>query len=122
MPVNRTGVLVRPIGRSTLLMNGSVAPVCPTVRSQPVPGQRPTRTAAIPLPTDLPSVIRAVNQLINIYNYSPLNVPRWVEINRVVSNVRIFNPNDQQQWVDVERISSLTFQDQFTDGLFEWVY
>jgi hypothetical protein len=49
-------------------------------------------------------------------------VPQWQEVNRVVTPVRIFNPNDNQQWVDVERIAQVTFQDQTTNGLFQWTY
>jgi len=114
--------MIRPPVRP-VQMNGSVAPVCPIVRSQPVPGQPPTKKSAIPPANDLPSVIRAVNQLININNYfDPIPVPQWVEVHRVTTPVRIFNPNDDQQWVDVERISSLTFQEDSTGALFQWDY
>lgn len=104
-----------------LAMNGGVAPVCPVSRSQAVANQPPTTPSAIPLANDLPSAIRAINQIINIFNLNPL-VPQWQEVQRTVTPVRIFNPNDNQQWVDVERIAQVTFQDQTTNGLFQWTY
>jgi hypothetical protein len=104
-----------------LAANGGVAPVCPVSRSQAVANQPPTTPSAIPLANDLPSAIRAINQIINIFNLNPL-VPQWQEVQRTVTPVRIFNPNDNQQWVDVERIAQVTFQDQSTNGLFQWTY
>jgi hypothetical protein len=99
--------------------NGSLAPVCPVSRSQ-APSTQP-RSVAIPLAIDLPSAIRAINQIIYMLNPTSV-VPQWQEVNRVVTPVRIFNPNDNQQWVDVERIAQVTFQDQTTNGLFQWTY
>ena len=114
--------MIRPPVRP-VQMNGSVAPVCPIVRSQPIPGQPPTKRSAIPPATDLPSALRAINQLININNYlDPLQVPQWVEQSRTTQTVRIYNPNDKEQWVDVERINSLTFADDNTGGLWQWTY
>jgi hypothetical protein len=110
--------MIRPPVRP-VQMNGSVAPVCPIVRSQPIPGQPPTKQTAIPPATDLPSAIRAINQIINIYNLKPL---QYVETNRVTQTVRVYNPNDKEQWVDVERINSLTMQDPVTGGLWQWTY
>lgn len=108
-------------------VNGSVAPVCPISRSQ-APSAKAATPIAIPRPTDLPSAINAINQLITILNPLMQNnfffpqVPDWQEVDRKTTVVRIFNPNDQQQWVDVERITNLTFQDQSTDALFQWNY
>jgi hypothetical protein len=75
---------------------------------------------AIPRAVDLPSAIRAINQI--IYMLNPTGIPQWQEVSRVVTPVRIFNPNDDQQWVDVERIAQLTFQDQTTNGMWQWNY
>lgn len=110
--------------RASPRINGSAAPICPTVRSQAIPPQPPKKIPAIPWVNDLPSVINAVNQLIMIQNNYALtqDQPRWVETSRVTNTVRVFNPNDKEQWVDVERISNLTFQDQATDGYFNWDY
>jgi hypothetical protein len=104
-----------------LAMNGGVAPVCPVSRSQAVANQPPIPPSVIPLANDLPSVIRAVNMIITMYNLDT-TIPNWQEISRTVTPVRIFNPNDSSQWVDVERIAQLTFQDQTTNGLFQWTY
>lgn len=124
MPAFRRAMPNPPLRVSALAVNGSAAPSCPTVRSQPPPPQPPKKIPAIPKATDLPSVINAVNQLIMIQNNYALaqDLPRWVETNRVTTPVRIFNPNDKEQWVDVERISNLEFQDQATDGYFNWNY
>jgi AAA+ superfamily predicted ATPase len=108
-------------------VNGSVAPVCPISRSQ-APSAQPASPVAIPRPTDLPSAINAINQLITMLNPLVINnlgfpyVPQWQEVKRNVQTVRIFNPNDREQWVDVERITNLVFQDQSTDALFQWNY
>lgn len=101
--------------RPMTFANGGIAPVCPTSRSQ-FPAAQPM-SRAVPIATDLPSAIRAINQLIIM-----METPKWQEIHRVVTPVRIFNPNDSSQWVDVERIASLTFQDQTTGGLWNWKY
>jgi hypothetical protein len=100
--------------------NGSLAPVCPVSRSQ-APSTQP-RSVAIPLAIDLPSALRAINQIIYMLNPSATSIPQWQEVSRVVTPVRIFNPNDNQQWVDVERVAQLTFQDQTTNGLWQWDY
>ena len=114
--------MIRPPVRP-VQMNGSVAPVCPIVRSQPIPGQPPTKHSAIPPATDLPSALRAINQLININNYlDPLQVRNGSSKAAPPRTVRIYNPNDKQQWVDVERINSLTFTDDNTGGLWQWTY
>ena len=116
-------------------VNGSVAPVCPTSRSQAPSGMPGVVTPAIPRATDLPSAIQAINQLImmlqqpthpnmflQINNTMPFPMSRWVETNRVTTKVRIFNPNDNSQWVDVERISNLTFTDRSNNDKFNWAY
>jgi hypothetical protein len=111
-------------------INGFIAPVCPISRSQ-VPIARPAPPTAIPRPVDLPSAIRAINQLIAIYdtNNTIQNnlvgypyIPRWHEIHRDTAIVRIANPNDPEMWVDVERITNLVFEDRTTDQLFQWLY
>lgn len=124
-------MVLRMIGKQSVpraAVNGSVAPVCPIVRSQ-APVARASSPVAIVRPTDVPSAIAAINQIITILNPMIQNnyveypyVPDWVETNRVVTPVRIFNPNDREQWVDVERISQLTFADRNTDGLWQWDY
>jgi hypothetical protein len=93
-----------PIARGT--GNGAVAPVCPTSRPQPVPGQPGPAIPAVPKATDLPSVIQAVNQLTQIINL--MLAPPFTEVTRNVQTVRVYNPNDKSQWVDVERITNLT--------------
>lgn len=116
----------RPIPKA---VNGSMAPVCPVVRSQVPFGRPPTRIPTV-RPTDLPSVINTVNQIITFLNGTDTQnnlvlypyMPDWVEIHRVVNTVRVYNPNDQEMWVDVERISNLVFKDRSTDALFEWEY
>jgi hypothetical protein len=108
-------------------VNGSVAPVCPISRSQ-APSAHAASPVAIPRPTDLPSAIAAVNQLITILNPLVINnlgfpyIPKWQEVQRNVQTVRIFNPNDREQWIDVERITNLVFLDKSTDALFQWNY
>ena len=109
-------------------INGSVAPTCPVSRSQ-VPIARAALPIAITRPTDLPSAIRAINQLIMIFN-DPANnntteqvyIPDWAEVGRNTTIVRVSNPKDPEMWVDVERITNLTFQDFSTDQLFKWEY
>jgi len=110
------------------MLNSSVAPICPTSRSQ-VPISRPAPLIAIARPTDLPSAIRAINQLISIYNNPVQNntvefsyLPDWNEIHRDTTVVRVTNPQDKEMWVDVERITNLVFQDRSTDQLFQWEY
>ncbi len=111
------------------LLNGSTAPTCPTSRSQ-VPISRPAPPIAIVRPIDLPSAIRAINQLITIINGSNIQnnlveypyLPDWTEVDRNTTIVRVTNPNDKEMWVDVERITNLTFQDRSTDQLFQWDY
>jgi hypothetical protein len=109
------------------LLNSSVAPTCPTSRSQ-VPISRPAPPIAIARPIDLPSAIQAINQLIMIYNNPVRNntvypyIPDWIEVDRNTTVVRVTNPNDPEMWVDVERITNLTFQDRSTDRLFQWEY
>lgn len=109
-------------------INGSVAPTCPVSRSQ-VPIARATPPSAIARAVDLPSAIRAINQLIMIYNNPGQNntteqvyIPDWVEVGRNTTVVRISNPKDPEMWVDVERITNLVFQDFSTDQLFQWEY
>jgi hypothetical protein len=109
-------------------VNGSVAPVCPISRSQ-VPISRPAVPIAVPPPTDLPSAIRAINQLITIINPLYQNnlvdypyIPQWREIKRNTTIVRISNPQDPEMWVDVERITNLVFLDKTSDQLFQWLY
>jgi hypothetical protein len=110
-------------------VNQSIAPVCYVSRSQ-VPIARPAVPIAIPPPTDLPSAIRAINQLISIYNPTSTQnnlveypyLPRWHEIHRDTTIVRIKNPKDPEMWVDVERITNLVFHDRTSDQLFQWLY
>jgi hypothetical protein len=116
-------------------VNGSVAPVCPISRSQ-VPLARAAAPIAILRPTDLPSAIAAINQLITILNPLIQNntvaittnlkgfpyIPRWHEIQRDTTIVRISNPKDPEMWVDVERINNLVFYDKTSDQQFQWTY
>jgi hypothetical protein len=109
-------------------INGSVAATCPISRSQ-VPIARPASPIAIARPTDLPSAIQAINQLIMIYNTPVQNntviypyIPDWTEVHRDTTVVRVTNPKDKDMWVDVERITNLVFQDSSTDQLFQWEY
>lgn len=109
--------------------NGSVAPTCPISRSQ-VPIARAAPPVAIPVPTDLPSALRAISQLIYVINSSNIQnnlveypyLPDWTEVHRDTTIVRIANPQDPEMWVDVERITNLVFQDRSTDQLFQWEY
>lgn len=109
--------------------NGSVAPTCPVSRSQ-VPIARAAPPNAIARPIDLPSAIRAINELITVINNSNIQnnlveypyIPDWSEIHRDTTVVRITNPQDKEMWVDVERITNLVFQDKSTDQLFQWLY
>lgn len=94
-------------------INGSVAPVCPTVRSQAIPPQAPITKPGLPRVYDLPSVINTLNQIIYMLNNPPDN---FQEVQRVTEVVRVFNPNDNQQWVDVERINFLRLDDKNTGG------
>jgi len=109
-------------------VNGSVAPVCPISRSQ-VPIARAAPPIAIPPPTDLPSAIRAINQLISLYQTTIQNntsetlyLPDWHEVHRDTTIVRVTNPQDPSMWVDVERITNLVFHDRSSDQLFQWLY
>jgi hypothetical protein len=107
-------------------VNGSVAPVCPVSRSQ-APVARATPPIAIVRPTDLPSAIAAINQIIMIFNTPAQNNfsvpdPRWQEVFRNTETVRVFNPNDNEQWVDVERITNVIWQDRVTETIIPWEY
>ena len=98
----RTRGPVAPVARGT--GNGSVAPVCPISRSEPVPGQPGPTIPGIPKATDLPSLLIAFNQLVQVIN---MLTPNFTEVSRNVQTVRVYNPNDKSQWVDVERITHL---------------
>lgn len=111
------------------LLNGSVAPTCPVSRSQ-VPISRPAPPVAIARPIDLPSAIRAINQLITVVNNNAVQnnlvdypyIPDWTEIKRNTTIVRVVNPQDKNMWVDVERITNLVFEDRTSEQLFQWLY
>jgi len=101
-------------------VNGSVAPVCPISKSEPAPVAAPV---AMPMPVpafDLPSAIRAINQLVMVVNnmMNPnLNIalqfpkPVWNETNRKMVTQRVFNPDDNTMWVDVQHITMLEMTD-----------
>jgi hypothetical protein len=109
-------------------VNGSVAPVCPVSRSQ-APVARAALPIAVVRPTDLPSAIAAINQLITIVNTPTIfnnmvEFPpqRWQEVFRNTEIVRVYNPNDKEQWVDVERITNVVWQDSVTETVIPWEY
>jgi len=121
--------------------NGSVAPVCPTSKSQELSAQPGIMLPQIPAAVDLPSALLAINQMRQIINFlvapsvtnlfgSPLllnlQVPNirsnWQEIHRVSQVDRVYSPLDKSVWVDVERINSLTMKDQLTGNVLQWNY
>lgn len=99
---------------------------------------------SIPVATDLPSALQAINalrQTINIIinNTTPSNPggspgggfksqnqpnpqANFTEIraNRVTQTVRVFNPQDHNQFVDVQQITGLTFLDPQTKQTIVW--
>ena len=143
VPPRTSVVPVRPMQampRAAGTGNGSVAPVCPTSKSQEISAQPGVMLPHVPPAVDLPSAILAINQLSAIINFlvapsvtnlfgSPLllnlQVPNiksnWQEIHRVSQVDRVFS-NDKTAWVDVERINSLTMKDQLTGNVLQWNY
>jgi hypothetical protein len=113
-------------------VNGSIAPVCPTSKSAPVPVAAPT--LPVPPPAfDLPSAILAINQMRQIINIilnpSPtlnlsLFLPNqvWHETNRKMVTQRVFNPDDKSMWVDVEHIAMLEMTDKTTGTAMTLMY
>jgi hypothetical protein len=127
------------------------APVCPVSRSQPVAAQPGVQLPAVPLATDLPSLVAAVNSLRNLlqnalgpglpYFGSGLRMaasikpiladrPNWFETDRTTENKRIYHhdPNgkvDKTMFVDVVRINQVVFQYLYDDpygDTFTWNY
>lgn len=113
-PVGPLGPAARALG------NQSVAPVCPTTRSEIPPTQPGIKIPFIPKATDLDSAIAAINKLIDIINTESEPSIRWLEKERTTDIVRITNPDDESQWVDVERITRLVMEDQITGDLWIW--
>jgi hypothetical protein len=113
--------------------NGAVAPVCPTSKSQAIPGAPGPLLPMPPPAVDLPSAIQAINQLRQIINFivnPPQNInlslripaPRWQETNRKMVTQRVYNPDDRSMWVDVEHIAMLEMTDQVTGGMMQFLY
>jgi hypothetical protein len=113
----------RPRATPRTAVNGSVAPVCPISKSEPVPIAAPT--LPVPPPAfDLPSAILAINQMRQIINIIlnpppnlnlslllPFPIPVWHETNRKMVTERVYNPDDASMWVDVQHISMLEMTD-----------
>jgi hypothetical protein len=113
----------RPLGRlgvGTRTLNESVAPACPTTRSEVPPTQPGIKFPFVPKATDLESAIAAVNKLIDIVVTDSEPSIRWLEKERTTDIVRITNPDDDSQWVEVERIIRLVMEDQITGDLWLW--
>lgn len=116
----------------------TIAPVCPISQSQPIPVQMGLLLPVPALATDLPSAIRAINQLSrealailrmpvnNVYPPQPIGLmgslpggagasggkpPKlaWREVSRNTERVRIHNPDDKSQYVDLDRITEVVF-------------
>jgi hypothetical protein len=101
-------------------LNQSIAPVCPITRGEAPPTQPGIKVPVVPRPTDLTSVINAVNQIIDFLSDVAQPTIRWLEKSRTTTIVRITNPSDENQWVEVERIQTLTMEDQITGDLWYW--
>lgn len=122
------------------------APVChiidPADVSQPIAPSLPN----IPIATDMPSALAAINamrqHLLRTSGQVKRNVPkpgkpgfktkfepnkgdkkqqgRWNEVSRSKEKVKIRNKDDPEQFVEVERINSLTMQDSMTGETWVW--
>lgn len=89
----------------------TVAPVCPVSRSQPVAGQPPLLRPSMPSATDLPSLIKAVNDATAILAREPSinNMPQpsfaqWLAVNNS-SAQRGANVNVFMNWSETNRVT-----------------
>jgi hypothetical protein len=117
------------------------APIC--YINPPAPSAEPVAPTipAIPVATDLQSVIQAVNTIAQILrsmnNQQDLGPPQRltdatvnskkhrsdfheVVTKRVVKKVRVFNPQNKSQFVDVKQITGLTFANKLTGQQINW--
>jgi len=132
--------------------NGSVAPHCPISHSQDPSNPRgtaPTRLPAIPIATDLPSLIRAVNIMRDILrnittsltvnntylpraprqpkvygdrNYTISPFPDWYQVE--IENEAGYVGKDPKARGYVERLHKVVFRnnERDDDNLFKWLY
>jgi hypothetical protein len=123
------------------------APVCKINPAPPVFPSKPLVLPAIPVATDLASLIAAVNALRQAFiamngQVNPNNTPgspgggftaNWpankqgkansfteVRPQRVTTTNRIYDPNNKQNYVDVQQITGLTFVDPTTQQTWTW--
>jgi hypothetical protein len=116
--VGRTPPIISARARATA--TSDVAPVCPITRGEVPPSQPGIKVPIVPKANDLPSVIDAVNKIIDIIATDNTPTIRWLEKWRTTQIVRITNPDDDNQWVDVERIVELMMEDQVNGDLWYW--
>lgn len=111
------------------------APVCAVSANETIQQPKPVQYPSIPVATDLPSAIAAINAMRQVVqklsggfttsSSGKKNTPAppqttFTEISRATKTVRITNPNDPTQFIDVERISSLTLKDSQTGETWGW--
>ena len=124
-------------------MASTGAPVCSDSKDEVIKQPTPNNLLGIPVATDLPTAIAAVNAmravLQNItgrtggfppkpftpqYNgfTSKKTTSRWSEVSgdRVKKVVKVYNPNDKTQFIEVEQINGVTMQDQVTGDKWTW--
>lgn len=123
----------------------SNAPVCeiqPIINTQQ---PSPVTLPAIPLATDLPSALAAINAMAMWIRHAQQRLPppppdvqgrggisgiktkpstpvqgRWTKVSQQTKVVRVTNPNDPTQFVDVQQIVALTMTDTHTGEKWIW--
>lgn len=120
------------------------APVCKINPAAEPILPRPITPMAIPIATDLQSLIQAVNAMRQILlnlnipsnntgtngggfiannpNGNPNKQANFQEVvqKRVTQKIRVFNANDKTQYVDVQQITGLTFVDPANGQTINW--
>lgn len=96
-------------------------PVCNVAGPVKFPDQALAKFQPIPKPTDLPSVIKAIQAITNNF-YTLARSGNFIENRnlRTYQTVRVFNPENTDQWVDVLQITGLTFVDPVTGRTLVW--
>lgn len=114
------------------------APICHLPDGFATPQPDAPALPSIPLATDLPSALAAIN---GIRQWIAQQQPkkgfsegvktkpdpkpqskdgRWVEASRETKTEKIYNPNNRSQYIEVERINKLTMRDRQTGEKWVW--
>lgn len=111
----------------------SNAPVCNI--NAPLPSAQPQvpRLPTIPVATDLPSALAAINAMrqtiqamTNQFGFGPMGAVKTQAVlkelvsKRTTETVRVENPQDSSQFVDVKQINHLEFQDSSSGQRLVW--